>query len=49
MKEIKYMPAAKHSIYSMTGNSKAKATSLRNMPAQKNKMMLLLSSPLLTS
>jgi len=37
MKEIKYMPAAIHSIYSMNGNSKAKASSLRNMPAQKIK------------
>lgn len=48
MKDIKYMPVAKHSVYLMNGDSKAKTTSLRNMPAQK-KMMLLLSSPLPTS
>jgi hypothetical protein len=34
---IMYMPAAKHSIYWMNGNSIAKATSLRNKPAQKIK------------
>jgi hypothetical protein len=28
-------PAAKYSVYSMNCNSKAKTTSLRNMPAQK--------------
>ena len=37
MKEVKYMPAAKHSVYSKNGDSKAKTTSLRNMPAQKKK------------
>lgn len=29
------MPAAKHSIYSKNGNSKANTTPLRNMSAQK--------------
>jgi len=40
MKEVKYMPAAKHSVYSMNGESKAKTTSLRNMPAQKKKNVM---------
>jgi hypothetical protein len=35
MKEVKYMPATKHSVYPKNGDSKAKTTSLRNMPAQK--------------
>jgi hypothetical protein len=48
MKEVKYMPAAKQSVYWKNGNSKANTTPLRNMSAQK-KMMLLLSLPLLTS
>jgi hypothetical protein len=35
MKEVKYMPAAKHSVYSMNGDSRAKTSSLRNTSAQK--------------
>jgi len=37
MKEVKYMPAAKHSVYSINGDSKAKQNNLLKKHASTKK------------